>query len=580
MKDGIRLIRIMVVGALALGTLGAAPAYAQTLGGGIPKVTFTAAEVGKRVCRFQGLTERVPKGMMFQGYLVIFSNRCNRIDVMDIADPRAPTTVKTFTFGGQGDDHTIPTAGTMMMDGGTLLDLKDPANPKVVGTNAGFYGSVWPAFQWPYFYSTRSYDDASARSSPMYIVDYSQPGKGKIVKQVGVQGILGFTTGSTQVIGNILVVTSGDQFSGVSTWDLQDPENPKLLDAVKTGPGMYTSQMYGKYLVTSGPQNEGTVGFFDISDPTAINMEWSETVAGMGDYAGFQNGFMFGGKINNGEFVKYDIKARKTVLHAIMPDKHTSRYVYPMGNMLWVGDAGRDGNNGSANESNLFVHQARPDSIPPSVMLVNPANGEPRLATTARIGIDFDEEIDNRTLTAENISVHVKGSNAPVAGVYGHTMGVVNFTPDQPLLANTTYEVVVRAGGVKDWTGNAITGEYGFRFSTGATVDGGAYPNSVRLNAPRAWSARARLVGESIAGFGGLSFRLQGSPAGMSRTGRLSIADMNGRERVSVSLDTDALSRGWTLDAGLAGGLGRGIYRARLVSGSANLSCAVFVRGR
>ncbi len=554
-------------------------AQAQQLGGGIPRITFPENEIGKRVCRFQGLTERVPKGMMFQGYLVIFNNRCNRIDVMDIADPRAPKTVKTFTFSGQGDDHTTPTAGTMIMDGGTLLDLKDPANPKVVGTNAGFYGSVWPAFQWPYFYSTRSYDDASARSSPMYIVDYSNPGRGNIVKQVGVQGTLGFTTGSTQVIGNILVVTSGDQFAGVSTWDLQDPENPKLLDAVKTGPSMYTSQMYGKYLVTSGPQNMGEVGFFDISDPTAINMEWREVVAGMGDYASFQNGFMFGGKINNGEFVKYDIKARKTVLHAIMPDKHTSRYCYPMGNMLWVGDAGRDGTNGTANESNLFVHQSRPDSIAPSVLFINPANGEPRLATTARIGIAFDEELDNRTLTSENISIHAKGSVTPISGVYGHTMGVVNFTPDQPLQANTTYEVVVRAGGVKDWTGNPIAGEFGFRFATGATVDGGAYVNSVGVNAPRPWRAKARLSGDASPG-GGLSFRLQGTPTGIGRVGRLMISDMAGRERLRIDVDTDAITQGWSLDAGRTGGLGRGIYRARMVSGSADLSCAVFLKGR
>lgn len=558
---------------IAAGPL-AGRAGAQLLGGGIPKVTFTADEVGKRVCRFQGLTERVPKGMMFQGYLVIFSNRCNRIDVVDIADPRAPKTVKTFTFSGQGDDHTAPTAGTMIMDGGTLLDLKDPVNPKVVGTNAGFYGSVWPAFQWPYFYSTRSYDDASARSTPMYIVDYSAPGKGKIVKQVGVQGILGFTTGSTQVLGNILVVTSGDQFSGVSTWDLQDPENPKLLDAVKSGPGMYTSQMYGKYLVTSGPQNDGTVGFFDISDPTAISMEWSETVAGMGDYAGFQNGFMFGGKINNGEFVKYDIKARKTVLHVKMADKKTSRYCYPMGNMLWVGDAGRDGTNGSANESNLFVHQANPDSIAPSVMLANPANGEPRMAVTARIGIAFDEEVDNRTLTGENILVRNKATGVTVTGVYGHTMGQVNFTPDQPLQPNATYEVVVRAGGVKDWTGNAIKNEFGMRFSTGASVEGGPWTNITGIGAPRPWKAKARLVSE------GLVFRIQGAPAGMGHTGRLTLADLSGREVLSASVSADDLARGWSPDAAASARLSRGLYRARYVSGSAVVMGAAFVRGR
>jgi hypothetical protein len=564
--------------AAAIAALALSAAVGQT-GSGIPKVTFTPDEVGKRIWQFKGLTERVPKGMMFQGYLVIFSNRCHRTDVFDMSNPRSPVTVKTFTFDGQGDDHTAPTAGTLIMDGGTLLDFANPANPKVVGTNAGFYGSVWPAFQWPYFYSTRSYDDANAQSSPMYIVDYSNPGKGKIVKQVGVQGILGFTTGSTQVVGNILVVTSGDQFAGVSTWDIADPENPKLLDAVKTGPQMYTSQMYGNYLVTSGPQNMGEVGFFDISDPTAIKLEWREVIDGMGDYAGFQNGFMFGGKINNGEFIKYDIKARKVVLKGTIPNKTSSRYCYPMGNMLWIGDAGRDGMNGTNNLSDLFVHQARPDSIPPSVLFVNPSNGEPRLAVTSRIGIAFDEEVDNRTLNSENITVRVKGSTAAVPGVYGHTMGVVNFTPDQPLQQNTTYEVIVKAGSVKDWTGNAIASEFGFRFSTGSAVDGGAWINSVPNHPVAAWKPRARLSGEDRTG--GLLFRLQGdAPAGMSRNGRITLADMSGRVRMDVSVDTDKLAVGFALDPGATGRLGKGIYRARLQAGAATLSCAVFVSRR
>jgi hypothetical protein len=549
-------------------------------GGGIPKVTFAPEEVGKRIWQFKGLTERVPKAMMFQGHLVIFSNRCKRVDVMDIADPKAPRTVKTFTFNGQGDDHTTPTAGTMIMDGGTLLEFADPANPKVVGTNAGFYGSVWPAFQWPYFYSTRSYDDANSTSTPLYIVDYTNPGKGTIVKQVGVQGILGFTTGSTHALGNILVVTSGDQFAGVSTWDLSDPENPKLMDAVKTGPSMYTSQMYGKYVVTSGPQNMGEVGFFDIGDPTAISLEWREVVPDMGDYAGFQNGFMFGSKINNGVFVKYDIKARKVVLRGIIPNKSSSRYCYPLGNMLWIGDAGRDGTNGTGNLSELFAHQSRPDSIPPSVMITSPANGQPRQAVTSRIGIGFDEEIDNRTLTTGTITVRAKGSATAIAGVYGHSMGTVNFTPDQPLQPNMTYEVVVKAGAVKDWTGNPIAGEFGFRFSTGATVEGGAWLNSVANARVPVWKAKARLSGRITPG--GLTFSLDGeAPRGMARNGWVTLSDLNGRTVMEFPVDTGDLGRGFALDGGRTAVLGKGLYRARLEAGTAVLSCAIYVnRGR
>ena len=566
--------------ALLLGASAAGPAAAQTLGGGIPRVTFEEAEVGKRIWQFKGLTERVPKAMMFQGYMVIFSNRCQRLDVLDIANPRAPVNIRTFTFAGQGDDHTVPTAGTMVMDGGTLIDLANPAAPKVVGTNAGFYGSVWPAFQWPYFYSTRSYDDGAARSTPMYIVDYANPGAGRRVKEVGVQGILGFTTGSTQVVGNLLIVTSGDQYSGVSTWDLSDPVNPKVLDIVKTGPGIYTSQMYGKYLVSSGPQNLGQVGFFDISDPTAIRMEFSETVPGMGDYAGFQNGFMFGGEINSGKWIKYDIKARKVVLTGTVPNKNTSRYCYPFGNMVWLGDAGRDGLNGTANQSDLFVHQANPDSIPPSVQFTSPANGQPRQALTSRVGIAFDEEVDNRTLTTANVLVRPRGGPA-IQGIYGHTMGVVNFTPSQPLQPNTTYEVVIPAGSVKDWTGNPILKEYGLRFSTGTTVEGGPWINDntgVGIASVPVWRERPRLSGELAPGGGSLVFRMQGgAPRGMARNGRMTLSDLNGRVLLRLPVGTDALAKGWVMDFGRGTRIGRGLYRARLEAGSVNMTCAVYL---
>lgn len=43
--------------------------------------------------------------------------------------------------------------------------------------------------------------------------------------------------------------------------------------------------------------------------------------------------------------------------------------------------------------------------------------------------------------------------------------------PKSPLLPGKTYEVVVVAGGLRDWAGNANLRRHAFRFSTGATVD-------------------------------------------------------------------------------------------------------------
>lgn len=570
---------VMALGGAAM----ASGAFAVT-GPGIPKVTFAAAEVGKRVVQITGLTERVPKGMMFQGYFMVFNNRCNRIDVFDLTDPHKPKTISSFTQSGQGDDHTVPTAGTMVMDGGTLTDMADPANPKVVGRNAGFYGSVWPAFQWPYFYSTRSYDDANAKSSPLYIVDYSNPGAaGKQVNQIDVQSKLGFTTGSTQAIGNLLMVTSGDQYAGISVWDMGDPVHPTLISATKTGPEMYTSQMYGKYVVSTGPQNLGTVGFFDISNPESIKLEWQESIPNMGDYAGFQNGFMFGGKIGGGKWIKYDLAARKTVLTGTIPNYSTSRYVYPIGNMLFVGDPGRDGPNGQNSMCDIYAHQENPDSIGPTVLFADPPDGAIHQPLSSRIGIAFDEDIDNRLLDPAHLSIRPK-DGAPIPGVYGQSNGVVNFTPAQPLKLNTTYEVVLAPGAIKDWTGNANALGYMLRFSTGATVDGG--PASGIRPGPRAmWRARTRLLAESLPGRSALLLTFKdgldvsaASVAGSAGSrAEVELSDLAGRSLAHARVPMGDLRNGWVWDWAQGRAAPKGFFVVRMSSGGLRFSRQVML---
>jgi Bacterial Ig-like domain len=46
----------------------------------------------------------------------------------------------------------------------------------------------------------------------------------------------------------------------------------------------------------------------------------------------------------------------------------------------------------------------------------------------------------------------------------------VNFQPTSPLQPNTTYEIVVRAGGIRDYSGNTVPETFRSRFSTGANL--------------------------------------------------------------------------------------------------------------
>lgn len=529
-----------------------APAFGQAATGpGIPKVTFTAQEVGGRIHLWTDLVGRVPKAMMFQGHLLVFQNRSKMITAFDLSDPKDPKRVSAINAQGNGDEHVVPIVGTRVVASGSLVDYADPAAPKFVGRFGSYFLSVWPSFQWPYLYNTRTYD-ADGKSSPLAILDYSNPASPRQVKTVDAVSTVGFTTGTTHVIGNLLLVTSGDVYAGVSAWDIGDPLNPELISVNKSGPGMYTSQHYGKYIVTTGPKNMGRTAFFDYSNPEDIRLEWEEEIAASGDYAHFQNGYLFGSKLDGGKWVKYDIAARKVALTGTVPGSGTglnrpTRYAIPLGNMLFLGDPDNDGNGigdgvTGASVSGLFVHQARPDSIGPSLLFADPPDGAVRIPLTGRVGLAFDEEVDNRLLHPGVVQVRPVGG-APIAGDYGHTLGVVNFTPKQKLAANTTYEVVVPQGALKDWTGNGNAKPVLLRFSTGSILSAGI---GARPSQRATWRLRPRLSAARD-GSGEWRLRLQGwedLPAGTPI--RVEFSDAAGRPLQALRTSAEDLRAGTT----------------------------------
>jgi hypothetical protein len=278
----------------------------------------------------------------------------------------------------------------------------------------------------------------------------------------------------------------------------------------------------------------GKTGFFDITDPENIKLEYQEDIKNMRDYAHFQNGHMFGSQ--SGKIIKYDMNTRKVVFTADVPASPTGypkpfRYCIPLGNMLFLGDPDDggpglgDGKTGKAVGA-LFVHQARPDSIGPTLLFNDPPNGAVRVPLTARIGLAFDEYMDERQLNMDHIQVRPEGG-APIPGEYGHAMGAVNFTPKEPLRPNTTYEVVIPAGGLKDHTGNTNAKVHTFRFSTGSTINVGIADRGGRAG----WWSRPRLAARPD-GDGAWRLTLVGHKDPLPHKVRVTVADLSGRSEV------------------------------------------------
>src|SRR6185436_7126619 len=117
----------------------------------------------------------------------------------------------------------------------------------------------------------------------------------------------------------------------------------------------------------------------------------------------------------------------------------------------------------------------------PSITMVNPPNDAANQRLSSRVGLTLSDWIDLRSVSSSTFIVRPVGG-AALAGKYSGEQGILNFWPNQPLRPGTTYEVVVTAGGIKDFSGNGVPTRFTSRFTTAGSA---AAPTvEVRRNAP------------------------------------------------------------------------------------------------
>ncbi|MCH8844882.1 MAG: Ig-like domain-containing protein [SAR324 cluster bacterium] len=114
-----------------------------------------------------------------------------------------------------------------------------------------------------------------------------------------------------------------------------------------------------------------------------------------------------------------------------------------------------------------------------SVNMVNPKDGASGQPVTSRVGLTFTDQVDLASVDLSTVIVRRRGALAPLPGRFSHQTGIVNFWPDAPLAPNAVYEVLVPAGGVRDYAGNATPTGFSSLFSTG-----GAIPYRMRFCSP------------------------------------------------------------------------------------------------
>lgn len=430
-----------------------------------PLHSFTTAEIGARPT-FAG---------MHKGYLIVagggVGNEPRALTLWDIANPSAPTLFSSTTDNTIFKTHAMGFSGdllTVRADGGVLYDISNPAAPVRRGSMGGTASSLWTYYASPYIYKGgEGYGDASGWVT---ILDASNPSNIVVVNEINMPALVGFRCGSTHVLGNLLVV-SASQTNGVVTFDISDPVNPVLLDVLRVpGDNTYTSLLNGNRLYSGG--QDGGLHVYDLTDPSNIAHVGNMHPGGSPRYPMLQDEFIHLGNLGNDAYQKIDINSMQLEVSAPLPDGPLSdpEIALPMGNLVFVGNSVLDV---ALPGGYLLAHDTDPDTKGMMVSAVRPVDRETNVSSTSMIGIALTDQIDPRTVGSTTFMVRPVGG-AAIAGSYTTQTGTINFAPDQPLLANTTYEVVVAQNGVLDLAGNGVLIESLTRFSTGSTIAGNA----------------------------------------------------------------------------------------------------------
>ncbi|NJN84608.1 MAG: PKD domain-containing protein, partial [Caldilineaceae bacterium] len=421
--------------------------------------------------------------VVHQGYMVeVYSNGSTHpaggFAFYDIYNPGEPRLIaRKQDLIGLDEQHAIgfsnsypgETVALLAESGVQFWDWSDIRSPrqlsylKLEGVTSGYAtGAWWLFWQAPYLY-------LSGASNGIFIIDASDPSNPFLVERGDGQPnpipnsqTGGFRVGPIFAVGNLLVISSNEG-AGYATLDISDPKNPVLTASILDGtPASYSSMVNGNRIYAAGTDNR--LHGFEISDPSHIKRLDSTNMGGRGGYLTIQDGIAHVGASDH--YAKVDVSDDQdfrllgTASSGIRG--RDEDFAVVLGNLVVVSD---DHGNGST----LIPHQAEPDTFAPQVTMVSPAEGAIRQARTSRIGLTFSDRIDLRTVDNTTFIVRPLDGEA-LPGKYSSQTGIVNFTPDEPLEAAATYEIIVPANGIRDVSGNGTDRAFRATFSTGANL--------------------------------------------------------------------------------------------------------------
>ena len=428
---------------------------------------------------------------VINGYLQLSGNAL--ISLYDLSDPTAPELLAfrespghcqdggcgeaeghQVSFAKYGSTFYTATIRGKGIDIWDITNVRDPKHVKAVDIPGVNYGDFTEAVWGVAWQGTTIY--VGGTNTGVHVIDATDPANATLVKSVPQGQVGNVNAGPLFAIGNLLVVTTPKDNRGVATLDISSPHQPMILDSVIPQQNSYIGWFYRHHVYLLNP-----IRVYDVlSDPTDITQVNGNRPGGYWEYMSFQDGYMFAGRIRpNPGADKIDVSdlsnfvwdssivGRRNLSGNADPE-NDDQFTVAIGNLLVLSDDQLHTvgpNTGKAAGTVIAVHDVEPDTTPPYVDTIIPKDGATGQPVTTRVGISFTDNVELATVDTRSFIVRPIGGQA-LPGTFSVTMSVLNFAPAAPLQPNTTYEVVLPAGGVKDYVGNGMAEEFRSTFTT------------------------------------------------------------------------------------------------------------------